>query len=133
MAYTALDVPLQDTTWLLFSATVLWTVVYDTMYAMVDRNDDLKIGVRSTAILFGDSDKLMVGILQIITLLTWAVLGIQAELGVFWWLALSAATGLFVYQQWLIRERDRDACFKAFLNNHWIGLALFVGLIVNYW
>jgi 4-hydroxybenzoate polyprenyltransferase len=133
MAYTALEIPLQETTWLLFSATVLWTVVYDTLYAMVDRKDDLKIGVRSTAILFGDSDKLMIGILQLITLLTWILLGIQAELGLFWWVALCFASGLFVYQQWLIRDRDRDACFKAFLNNHWVGLALFLGLIVNYW
>jgi 4-hydroxybenzoate polyprenyltransferase len=133
MAYTALEVPIQETTWLLFSATVLWTVVYDTLYAMVDRDDDLKIGVRSTAILFGDADKLMIAILQLLTLATWLMLGIQAELGLFWWLALVFAAGLFGYQQWLIRDRNRDACFKAFLNNHWIGLALFLGLIVNYW
>jgi 4-hydroxybenzoate polyprenyltransferase len=108
-------------------------VVYDTLYAMVDRDDDLKIGVRSTAILFGDADKLMIAILQLLTLATWLMLGIQAELGLFWWLALVFAAGLFGYQQWLIRDRNRDACFKAFLNNHWIGLALFLGLIVNYW
>ena len=132
MAYTALSVPLQDLTWLLFSATVIWTVVYDTLYAMVDRDDDLKIGVRSTAILFGDSDRLMVGLLQILAWLTWLVIGVKAELGVFWWLALAVAAGLFGYQQWLIRERDRDACFKAFLNNHWVGLALFVAVVLEY-
>ncbi|MDX1342900.1 MAG: 4-hydroxybenzoate octaprenyltransferase, partial [Reinekea sp.] len=132
MAYTALSVPLQDLTWLLFSATVIWTVVYDTLYAMVDRDDDLKIGVRSTAILFGESDRLMVGLLQILAWLTWLVIGVKAELGVFWWLALAVAAGLFGYQQWLIRERDRDACFKAFLNNHWVGLALFVAVVLEY-
>ncbi|MDX1344056.1 MAG: 4-hydroxybenzoate octaprenyltransferase, partial [Reinekea sp.] len=95
MAYTALSVPLQDLTWLLFSATVIWTVVYDTLYAMVDRDDDLKIGVRSTAILFGESDRLMVGLLQILAWLTWLVIGVKAELGVFWWLALAVAAGLF--------------------------------------
>ncbi|WP_196160317.1 4-hydroxybenzoate octaprenyltransferase [Reinekea sp. G2M2-21] len=132
MAYTALSVPLQDLTWLLFSATVIWTVVYDTLYAMVDRDDDLKIGVRSTAILFGESDRLMVGLLQILAWLTWLVIGVKAELGVFWWLAMAVVAGLFGYQQWLIRERDRDACFKAFLNNHWVGLALFGAVVLEY-
>ena len=133
MAFTALDIRLQDTTWLLFSATVLWTVVYDTLYAMVDRDDDLKIGVRSTAILFGDADRLMVGILQLFTWLTWLTLGLKAQLGLFWWLGLTVAALLFGYQQWLIRTRDRDACFKAFLNNHWVGLALFIAILFDYW
>lgn len=133
MAYTALDVPLQETTWLWFVASVLWTVVYDTLYAMVDRDDDLKIGVRSTAILFGDADKLMVGLLQLLSLATWILVGLQAELGLFWWVGLVIAAGLFVHQQWQIRNRDRDACFKAFLDNHWVGLVLFVALILNFW
>ncbi len=133
MAFTALQVPLQDTTWLLFSATVLWTVVYDTLYAMVDRDDDLKIGVRSTAILFGESDRLMIGILQVLTWLTWLILGIKAELGIFWWLGLFAAAMLFGHQQWQIRGRDREACFKAFLNNHWVGLLLFIAIILEFW
>ena len=133
MAYTALEVPLQDTTWLLLSATILWTVVYDTLYAMVDRDDDIKIGVRSTAILFGDSDRLMIGILQFITWLTWLLLGVKAELGLFWWIGLLVAAALFAFQQWQIRHRDRDACFKAFLNNHWVGLVLFIALVLEYW
>lgn len=132
MAYTAQNAPLQDTTWLWFSACVLWTVVYDTLYAMVDRDDDLKIGVRSTAILFGDYDRLMVGLLQGMTVLAWFFVGLRAELGGFWWLAVLIATGLFIHQQWLIRGRDRDACFRAFLNNHWVGLVLFIALILNY-
>ncbi|MDX1473911.1 MAG: 4-hydroxybenzoate octaprenyltransferase, partial [Reinekea sp.] len=81
---------------------------------------------------FGESDRLMVGLLQILAWLTWLVIGVKAELGVFWWLALAVAAGLFGYQQWLIRERDRDACFKAFLNNHWVGLALFVAVVLEY-
>ncbi len=132
MAYTALGVPLENTAWLLFSATVLWTVAYDTLYAMVDRDDDLKIGVRSTAILFGDSDRLMIAIIQIITWLAWGLLGVQANLGLFWWLGLAAAGALFVYQQWLIRNRTREACFQAFLNNNWIGLILFLSVMVDF-
>lgn len=132
MAYTAANAPLIDTVWLLFTAKVLWTVAYDTQYAMVDRDDDLKIGVRSTAILFGDSDKLMIGILQVMALLTWVAVGVQAELGLFWWLALVLAAGLMGYQQWLIRDRNRDACFQAFLNNHWVGMSLFIAVVLHY-
>jgi 4-hydroxybenzoate polyprenyltransferase len=132
MAYTALDAPLQNSTWLLFSATVLWTVAYDTLYAMVDREDDLKIGVRSTAILFGENDRFMVGLIQALTLLSWIMLGTQVKLGLFWWLGVCGATALFVYQQWLIRHRDRDACFKAFLHNNWVGLLLFLAMVLNF-
>lgn len=133
MAYTAQDVPLQETTWLWFSASVLWTVVYDTLYAMVDRDDDLKIGVRSTAILFGEYDRMMIGVLQALTVLAWIFVGLQAGLGLFWWLGVLIASGLFVHQQWTIRTRERDACFRAFLNNHWVGLSLFLAIILNYW
>ncbi|WP_287438444.1 4-hydroxybenzoate octaprenyltransferase [Reinekea sp.] len=132
MAYTALAVPLSDVAWLLFSATVLWTVAYDTLYAMVDRDDDLKIGMRSTAILFGDADRLMVGLIQALTWVTWLIIGFKANLGLFWWLGLTISAGLFGYQQWLIRTRERSACFAAFLNNHWIGMVLFVGLALDY-
>lgn len=132
MAFTAQSKPLTETTWLLFSATVLWTVAYDTLYAMVDREDDLRLGVRSTAILFGDSDRLMVAILQGLTLLAWLLLGVQAGLGMFWWTALIVACGLFIYQQWLIRGRERQACFAAFQANQWVGLVLFVGLTLSY-
>ncbi|MFQ3228847.1 MAG: 4-hydroxybenzoate polyprenyltransferase [Reinekea sp.] len=132
MAFTAVEAPMLDTVWLLFTAKVLWTVAYDTQYAMVDRDDDLKIGVRSTAILFGDSDKLMIGLLQALAILTWVAAGLKAELGLFWWLALILASGLMAYQQWLIRDRDRDACFQAFLNNHWVGMGLFIAVVLHY-
>lgn len=132
MGYTALEIPLTETTWLLFSATVLWTVVYDTLYAMVDRDDDLKIGVRSTAILFGEYDKLMIGVLQGFAVMTWILVGLRAELGIFWWLGVLISIASFAHQQWMIRNRDRDACFQAFLNNHWVGLVLFVSLVLNF-
>lgn len=132
MAYTASEASLGSLTWLLFTANLLWTVAYDTLYAMVDRDDDLKIGVRSTAILFGDADRLMVGLLQGLAWITWLLIGIQAQLGVFWWLAMAVTVGLFAHQHWKIRNRDRGACFQAFLDNHWVGMVLFVGLVLDY-
>ncbi len=118
--------------WLLFIANLCWTVAYDTMYAMVDRDDDLKIGVKSTAILFADNDKRIIGFLQLLTLaLLWTVGDILA----FGWpyqLTLVVAAALFSYQQLLISNRERDACFKAFLHNHWVGLIVFVGILFEY-
>ncbi|PTY35678.1 4-hydroxybenzoate polyprenyltransferase [Saccharospirillum sp. MSK14-1] len=131
MAYTAVDAPFTAATWLLYTANILWTVHYDTLYAMVDRDDDLKIGIKSTAILFGDADRLMVGLLQIMTWVAWLLLGIHAELGLFWGIGLAVAAGCFVFQQWLIRHRERDPSFRAFLNNHWAGMALFVGAVID--
>jgi len=118
--------------WLLFIANILWTVAYDTMYAMVDRDDDLKIGVKSTAILFGNNDKRIVGFLQLLTL---ALLFTVGEIMAFGWpyqLSLVLSAGLFCYQQMLIAERDRQACFHAFLNNHWVGLIIFIGIFIEY-
>jgi 4-hydroxybenzoate polyprenyltransferase len=114
--------------WLLFIVTVLWAAVYDTQYAMVDRDDDVKIGVQSTAIAFGDMDKLLIGAMQVMVLAGLAFTGYA--LGFSWpfWLALGAAAGLFAYQQWLIRNRERDACMKAFLNNNWVGIVVLAGI-----
>lgn len=117
--------------WLVYLAVVLWTVVYDTFYAMVDRDDDLKIGVKSTAILFGEQDKIITGFLQLLTLYTLAMVGQRFELSLPYYLSLGVVAALFTYQQWLIRFRDRDACFKAFLNNHWAGLAVFAGIALD--
>ncbi|MCP4986610.1 MAG: 4-hydroxybenzoate octaprenyltransferase [Colwellia sp.] len=118
--------------WLLFFANLSWTVAYDTMYAMVDREDDLKIGVKSTAILFADNDKRIIGFLQLITLgLLWTVGDILA----FGWpyqVSLVVAAGLFSYQQLLIINSERDKCFQAFLHNHWVGLIIFVGILFEY-
>ncbi|MGE6606219.1 4-hydroxybenzoate octaprenyltransferase [Halomonas sp. NPDC076908] len=124
-------VPLEA--WLLFCANVLWTVAYDTQYAMVDRDDDLKIGIKSTAVLFGSADRLMIFLLQIATLTLLAWVGWRMELGGFFWLGLAAMAVTFVYQQRLIRHRERDACFQAFLNNHWSGLLIFAGIALSWW
>ncbi|GAA3544006.1 4-hydroxybenzoate octaprenyltransferase [Zobellella aerophila] len=130
MAFAAQSNALPVGLWLLFAANLTWTVAYDTMYAMVDRDDDLKIGVKSTAILFGRRDKLIVGLLQLATLLLllWAA-QVFALGGAFYW-GLLAAAALFVYQQRLIRDRERMACFQAFLNNNYVGLTIFAGLIL---
>ncbi|MFO7992828.1 MAG: 4-hydroxybenzoate octaprenyltransferase [Marinobacter sp.] len=117
--------------WLLFTANVLWTVAYDTLYAMVDRDDDIKIGIKSTAILFGDADRAVIAILQALVVLILIMVGQQAELGVFYYLGLVAMACLFVFQQHLARYRERDGCFKAFLNNNWAGFAVFTGLMVD--
>lgn len=118
--------------WLLFSANVLWTVAYDTMYAMVDRDDDLKIGVKSTAIIFGNSDKRIILFLQLMTL---ALLFTVGDILAFGWpyqLSLVIAAGFFCYQQILIAGRERERCFQAFLNNHYVGLVVFIGVTVEY-
>lgn len=132
MAFTALQNQVPPVGWLLFAATVLWALIYDTMYAMVDRDDDLKIGVKSTAILFGRFDRLIIGFLQLVMLaMLWRV-GDLADLGTPYTIGLLLGAGLFVYQQWLIRDRERSACFRAFLNNHYFGMLIFVALFVDY-
>ncbi len=118
--------------WLLFLANLLWVTVYDTLYAMVDRDDDLRIGVRSTAILFGDSDRHIIAVLQAMTLFALALVGRRAHLGGWYAMGLAAAAALFVRQLWLIRRRERDACFRAFLNNHYVGMAVFIGILLDY-
>ncbi len=118
--------------WLLLLANVLWVTVYDTMYAMVDRDDDIRIGVRSTAILFGDSDRHIIAVLQIMTLLSLYLVGRMIHLG-YWYLAgLAAGAMFFVYQLWLIRARDREGCLQAFLNNNYFGMAVFIGMALEY-
>jgi 4-hydroxybenzoate polyprenyltransferase len=117
--------------WLLFIVTVLWAAVYDTQYAMVDRDDDLKIGVQSTAIAFGDMDLLLIGVMQLMVLAGLALAGRLLQLGWPYWAALGAAAALFAYQQWLTRGRERDKCFKAFLNNNWVGLLVLAGIIAS--
>ena len=131
MAFAELEGRIPTIAWLLFSANLLWTVAYDTMYAMVDREDDLQIGVKSTAILFGKQDKRIIGLLQLLVL---SLLFIVGEISAFGWpyqLSLVVAAGLFAYQQMLISTRDRDLCFKAFLNNHWVGLVIFIGIFIE--
>ncbi len=131
MAYSAVRETLPIDAWLLFIGSLTWIVAYDTMYAMVDREDDLKIGVRSTAILFGQLDRLMIGLLQATTLLALVLLAeVIGARGAFQ-LGILAAAGFFIYQHYLIRHRDRDACFAAFRNNVWVGFSLLAGAIVE--
>ena len=117
----------------LFVTNVIWTVMYDTEYAMADREDDLQVGIRSTAILFGRHDRLIVGLLQLITvaLLTYVAYWFDWSWPLL--LALAAIMGLFVYQQLLIREREPSQCFKAFLHNHYVGMTFATGLAWHYW
>lgn len=132
MAYAAQEIPLDASTWLLYIATVLWTVAYDTFYAMVDREDDLKIGVKSTAILFGDADKIIIGLLQGLTLLALLFVGLQKHLGLFFYLSLAVASGLFIWQQWITKNKNPEDCFRAFLHNNWVGVVVFVGVFLDY-
>ncbi len=118
--------------WILYLAVILWALVYDTMYAMVDKEDDLKIGVKSTAILFGHYDRQIMGALQIVILLLLFSIGKIQHLGGFYYLSLIGAAGFSIYQQKLIFHREKSACFKAFLNNNWFGLIIFVGLFLDY-
>ena len=131
MAWAAEAGELSKLTWLLFTANVLWTVAYDTLYAMVDRDDDLKIGVKSTAILFGDADRLIIGGLQALVVTTLIMVGTQAGLGFFWYLGVAAMATLFVWHQYLARHRSREGCFEAFLNNNWAGFVVFAGLALD--
>ena len=132
MAFTAETGHLPATAWLLYIANLLWTVGYDTYYAMTDRDDDLKIGVKSTAILFGDADRVIILTLQGLALACLLLAGARFELGGWFHLGLLAAAGCFVWEFWYTRDRDRMKCFKAFLHNHWAGLAIFIGIVVDY-
>jgi 4-hydroxybenzoate polyprenyltransferase len=117
---------------LLLIANMLWVTVYDTIYAMVDRDDDLKIGVRSTAILFGDSDRHIIAALQAMTLLSLFLAGRMLHLGSWYRAGLIAGTVFFIHHLWLIRSRERAACFRAFLNNHYFGMSVFIGILLDY-
>ncbi|MFP1936464.1 4-hydroxybenzoate octaprenyltransferase [Lonsdalea quercina] len=132
MAYAAVSESLPVSCWLMFFAYLCWTVAYDTEYAMVDRDDDLKIGVKSTAILFGRYDTVIIGVLQLLMLGAMVILGRISDLGAVYYGSLLAVAGLFVYQQTLIAGRDRDNCFKAFRNNNFVGMALFVGIALSF-
>ncbi|GAC12479.1 4-hydroxybenzoate octaprenyltransferase [Paraglaciecola chathamensis S18K6] len=132
MAFMAVNEAVPGIAWWLFSINVLWTVAYDTEYAMVDRNDDLQIGVKSTAILFGQYDRLIVGLLQLSVVLMLLALGQYLHFTLPFYLGVLVAVALFVYQQRLIYERDRQACFTAFLNNNYVGMAIAIGIAGHY-
>ena len=132
MAFAAETQHVPQVAWLLFVAVLVWTVCYDTFYAMVDRDDDIKAGIKSTAVLFGDMDRIMTGTLQVITLLALVMVGTRLKLGWTFYLGLAVASALFGLQQYWIRNRQRPACMKAFLNNNWVGIAIFAGIVAHY-
>lgn len=131
MAFMAASGQVPLTAWLLFMANVIWTVAYDTMYAMVDRDDDLKIGVKSTAILFGRADRVIILCLNSCFIALLCYIGLSEQLDTPYWLSIVIASGFLAYQQVLIHSRERAQCFKAFLNNHYVGLVIFVGLVAS--
>lgn len=130
MAFAAVSNNVPPVAWLLFIANIIWSVVYDTEYAMVDRDDDIRAGAKSTAILFADADLVIIGILMATFLLAMLLVGTRSGLGWPYWIGLCATAGLFGYQQWIMRERARDACLTAFRHNNWVGLALWVGIVL---
>ena len=132
MAFAAQTGSVPKVAWLLFVATVLWATVYDTMYGMVDREDDIKIGVKSTAVLFGEADRAILAIIQILFLGALLLIGQAVDLGGYYYFGVLLAAALSIYQQYLIRNREPEYCFQAFLNNHWLGAAVFSGLVLHY-
>lgn len=132
LAHTAESGGLPKVAWIIFSANLLWTIAYDTYYAMSDREDDLKIGVKSTAVIFGSADRIIILILQLSSLAFLAWAGLISQLGTIYYLGLAIAAGCFAWEFYQTRERDAQACFKAFLHNHWAGMIIFIGLVLSY-
>lgn len=132
MAYAAVSNTLPLLAWLLFFANILWSVIYDTQYAMVDREDDLKIGIKSTAILFGKHDRYIIGWLQLALLVLLILIGLLSGRGTIYYGGVLVASGLALYQQYLIRDRQPEGCFQAFLNNNAFGLVIFCGLLMDF-
>lgn len=132
MVFVATNQPLNWVVWALYVANLAWTVAYDTQYAMVDKEDDIKVGIKSTAIVFGQYDKLIIVLLQLASLLLFAAIAIHLAFAWPVYLALLVALVLFIYQYTLTKNRHRDLCFKAFLHNHYVGLVLALGLFSHY-
>jgi 4-hydroxybenzoate polyprenyltransferase len=132
MAFAAETGQLPRVAWVLYIAAVTWAAVYDTMYAMIDREDDLRIGVKSSAILFADMDKLLIFVMQAMMLFALELAGRSMHFGRWYYAGLIGAGLLFLYQQWLIRHREPAGCLRAFLNNQYVGLVIFVGLLLQY-
>ncbi len=132
MAFAAQTGEASQLGWLVFALALVWAVIYDTFYAMVDRQDDLKVGVKSTAILFGDLDLFVIGGLQVLMLFGLTLVADMAALGLWYYLGVVIAAILMGYHQWLARHRDAEGCFAAFRHNHYVGLAVFVGIVLHY-
>ena len=132
MAFAAETGQIASVAWLILLINVIWSVIYDTLYAMVDREDDVSIGLKSTAIMFGRSDLLIIRVLKILMIALLVLLGLKLQFSWPWFTGVAIAAALFARQQYLVRNRDRDACFNAFLNNNWVGVAVWTGLLATY-
>ncbi len=132
MAFAAQRDSLPRIAWVLYIAAVVWAVLYDTIYAMVDREDDITIGIRSSAILFADMDRFLIGVMQVLMLFALVLAGRDMGFGNWYHAGLVAAGLLFLYQQWLIRAREPAACLRAFLNNNYVGMVIFIGILLQY-
>lgn len=132
MAYMTISQEMPLSGWLLFIAVTLWTTVFDTYYAMVDRNDDIEIGIHSSALWFGDKDLLLNAIMTVVFIILMAVIGVMHSLNTYYYLGLLFACGCFSYQLLITRDRSREACFTAFLNNQWVGVFIFIGVLLAY-
>ena len=132
MAFAAESGSVPRVAWVLYIAAVMWAAIYDTMYAMVDREDDLKVGVKSSAILFADMDKLLIGVMQAMMLFALVLAGRSMKFGQWYDSGVIAAGLLFLYQQWLIRKREPAGCLKAFFNNQYVGAVIFIGIMLQY-
>lgn len=132
MAFVASEKAVDELVWLIYFTNLIWIVMYDTLYAMVDRDDDLKVGIRSTAILFGDADRMMIGLMQAMTLAGMIILGVTQ--GYSWWYhgPMWLVVALFIWQQYLIKDREPGQCFRAFLNNNYVGFVWFVAVLMEF-
>lgn len=132
MAFAAVQGEVPPVAWLLYAANIVWSTAYDTWYAMVDREDDLRMGSKSTAILFGEMDLIAQGVLYALFFVALVFVGQRASMGAYYWIGLAIAAALVVYEFAIARTRDRAACFRAFLHNHWVGLAIFAGIAADF-
>lgn len=132
MVFAATTDELPAIAWLMFAVAVIWAVIYDTMYAMVDREDDIEAGVRSTAILFGEADRFVIAGLQVTMVLGLIMLGTRAGLGIWYYASIFIVALFFLFQLWLIHDRDRSDCFVAFRNNNYVGMSVFIGIALDY-
>jgi 4-hydroxybenzoate polyprenyltransferase len=132
MAFAAQTGELDSALWLLYTTNVLWTVAYDTFYGMADREYDKQLGVKSTAILFEENDRLITGSIQLLAIIGWLMVGQRFELGAVYFLSIAVAAGFMAYQQWLIRHRQANACLIAFVNNQWVGMVIFLGILLHF-
>ncbi len=132
MAFAAQTGETPELAWLVFGTALIWAVVYDTFYAMVDRDDDKKLGVKSTAILFGEMDLFVIAGLQALLVLALILIGYRAELGAWYYLSVAISAGMMLWHLWLARDRQPAGCFRAFLQNHYIGMIVFIGIVLHY-